>query len=151
MAHLAPIRNSHIPIRGLLRTWPHITATVTPRMRDCARSRMSLMNVQLFNACIILPLPLILFAWCERNRKPIEFSILTLSAVLLNLSAIRSVKLALLGMDYSSRLQTTIAVNMLVAIGLGIHLGIKRRWIATVAALTLAFAWLLVAAVNAAV
>jgi hypothetical protein len=112
---------------------------------------MSLMNVELFNACIILLLLLMLFAWCERNRKPIEFSILTLSAVLQNLSAIRSVKLALLGGDYSFRLSATTEVNLLIAIVLGIYLGIKRRWIAAVAALTLAFAWLLVAVVNSAV
>jgi hypothetical protein len=100
---------------------------------------------------MILPLPLLLIAWYESNRKPIELSILTFSAVLLNLADVRSVKLALFGADYSSRLFATIEVNMLVAIVLGINLGIMRRWIAAVAALILAFAWFLVAAVNSAV
>jgi hypothetical protein len=123
---------------------------VTPRLRkDCLG--IVLINLQLFNAGMILPLPLLLIAWYESNRKPIELSILTFSAVLLNLADVRSVKLALFGADYSSRLFATIEVNMLVAIVLGINLGIMRRWIAAVAALILAFAWFLVAAVNSAV
>jgi hypothetical protein len=123
---------------------------VTPRLRkECLG--IVLLNVQIFNACMILPVPLLLIAWYESNRNPLELSILTLSAVLLNLADVRSVKLALVGADYSSRLFATIEVNMLVAIVLGIYLGIMRRWIAAVAALILAFAWLLVAAVNSAV
>jgi hypothetical protein len=80
----------------------------------------------LFYACWGLPLPLLLIAWSRRNRKPIELSVLTLSAVLLNVAAIRDVKLALLGTDYSSRLYTTIAFNLVIAIVLAITLGIKR-------------------------
>jgi hypothetical protein len=105
----------------------------------------------LFYACWGLPLPLLLIAWSRRSRKPIELSLLTLSAVLLNVGAIRAVKLALFGTDYSSRLYATIAVNLIVAIVLAITLGIGRRWIATAAALILAFAWLLVWAVNSVV
>ena len=112
---------------------------------------MVMIDLLLFNACMIVPLPLLLIAWSEGNRRPVEFSILTLSAILLNSTAIRSVQLVLLGTDYSSRLSTTIGVNMLVTIVLGIYLGIKRRWIASAAALILAFAWLLVAAVSSAV
>jgi hypothetical protein len=107
--------------------------------------------VVLFYACWGLPLPLLLIAWSRRDRRPTELSVLTLSAVLLNVAAIRVVKLTLLGADYSSRLYTTIAVNLIIAIILAITLGIKRRWIATAAALILAFAWLLVGAVNSVV
>jgi hypothetical protein len=105
----------------------------------------------LFYACWGLPLPLLLIAWSRRSRNPIELSVLTLSDFLLNVAAIRPVKLALLGPDYSDRLYTTIEVNLIIAIALGIILGIKRRWIATAAALILGFAWLLVGAVNSAV
>jgi hypothetical protein len=105
----------------------------------------------LFYASWILPLPLLLIAWSRSNKKPVEFSILTLSAILLDLAAIRSVRLVLLGKDYSSRVYGTIEVNLLVAIVLCIYLGIKRRWIAAVAALILAVAWLLVGAINSAV
>jgi uncharacterized membrane protein YczE len=41
-------------------------------------------------------------------------------------------------------------VNLLIAIILGIFLGIKRSWIAAIAALTLALAWFLLGAVNSA-
>jgi hypothetical protein len=79
---------------------------------------------------------------------PIEFSILTLSAVLFLSAAVRSLKLILLGVDYSDRLFTTIGVNIFIAIALGLYLGIKHRWLATAAAGILAFGWLLVWAIN---
>jgi len=104
---------------------------------------MILMNLPQFNAWMILPLPLLLIAWYESNRKPIELFILTLSAVLLTSANVRSVNLDLLGTDYSSRLFLTIEINMLVAIVLGIYSGIMRRWIAAMAALVLAIAWFL--------
>ena len=110
-----------------------------------------LINAQLFNACMILPLPLLVIAWHESERKSIQLSILTLSAVLLNSANVRGVKLALLGADYTSRLFATVEIDMLVAIGLGIYLAIVGRWIAAIAALLLGFAWFLAAAVNFAV
>ena len=123
---------------------------VTPRLRkECLG--IVLINVQIFDACMILPVPLLLIAWYETNRKPLELSILTLSAVLLNSANVPAVKLALLGADYTSRLFATVEIDMLVAIGLGIYLAIMRRWIAAIAALLLGFAWFLAAAVNFAV
>jgi hypothetical protein len=106
-----------------------------------------LINPQLFNAFMILPLPLLLIAWYESERKSIQLSILTLSAVLLNSANVSGGKLALLGADYTSRRFATVEIDMLVAIGLGIYLAIMGRWIAAIAALLLGFAWFL-AAVN---
>ena len=100
---------------------------------------------------MILPLPLLLIAWHESERKSIQLSILTLSAVLLNSANVPAVKLALLGADYTSRLFATVEIDMLVAIGLGIYLTIMRRWIAAIAALLLGFAWFLAAVGNFAV
>jgi hypothetical protein len=110
-----------------------------------------LINPQLFNAFMILPLPLLLIAWYESERKSIQLSILTLSAVLLNSANVSGVKLALLGADYTSRRFATVEIDMLVAIGLGIYLAIIGRWIAAIAALLLGFAWFLAAVVNVAV
>jgi hypothetical protein len=97
---------------------------------------------------MILPLPLLLIAWYESEKKSIQLSILTLSAVLLNSANVPAVKLALLGADYTSRLFATVEIDMLVAIGLGIYLAIMRRWIAAIAALSLGFAWFLAAVGN---
>lgn len=99
----------------------------------------------------LAPLPLLVFAWCKTNRLPIAFSLLTLSAFLFLSAAIRNVKLVLLGGDYSNRLFATIGINILLAIILAIYVGIKRRWIATVAALILALGWLAMGAINIAV
>jgi len=76
---------------------------------------------------------------------------LTLSAVLFLSAAVRSLKLALLGTDYSDRLFATIGVNLLAAIALAIFLGTKRRLFAAIAAAILAFGWLLMGAINTAV
>jgi len=110
-----------------------------------------LINPQLFNACMILPLLLLLIAWYESERKWIQLSILTLSAVLLNSANVPGVKLALLGADYTSRRFATVEIDMLVAIGLGIYSAIMGRWIAAIAAFILGFAWFLAAVVNFAV
>ena len=64
---------------------------------------------------------------------------------------IRDVKLILLGNDYSQGLFTAIEVNVLVAVVLGLYLGIRRRWSASLAALLLAVGWLLMGAINSAV
>jgi hypothetical protein len=85
-------------------------------------------------ASLALPLPLLAIAWTRNNRKPIEFSILTLDAVLLFSATVRSLKLTLLGIDYSNRFFTTIGVNMLAALVLCIYLGVKRRAFAALAA-----------------
>jgi hypothetical protein len=102
-------------------------------------------------ASLILPLPLLVIAWSRSDSQPIELSILTLSTVLFLSALVRSLKLALLGTDYSSRLFTTIGINMLVAFILGVYLGVKRRWLAAVAAVILALGWLLMGAINSAV
>jgi len=112
---------------------------------------MSLIFTLIYWCCLIFPLPLVAIAWSKSNRLPIEFSVLTLSTALFLSAAIRGLKLALLGSDYSHRLLTTIEVNILVAIALGIYLGIKRRWIAAIAAVILAFGWLLLGGINSVV
>ena len=101
-------------------------------------------------ACF-LPLPLIAVEWSRTNRRPIELSILTLSAVLLLTAFVRNLKLTFLGGDYSDRLYTTIGANLLVALGLGFYLAIKRRWLAAFAAIVLAFGWLVVGSINSVV
>ena len=107
--------------------------------------------IYLIYTCLLCPLPLLAIAWSRSTRLPIEFSILSLSAVLFLAAAIRTLKLTLLGGDYSNRLYTTIGFNMLVAVTLGLYLGIKRRWIAAIAAVVLALGWLLMWAINSVV
>jgi hypothetical protein len=92
-----------------------------------------------------------MIAWSGRDRKPIEYSILTLSAVLLLSCALRSAKLTFLGNDLSNHLYTTMGVNLLGEAILGVHLGMKRRWIAADAAIIIALGWLLVGAINSVV
>jgi hypothetical protein len=129
---------------------PSITAVYSlETAQDCLG--IVLINPQLFDACMILPLPLLLSAWYESERKSIQLSILTLSAVLLNSANVPGVKLALLGADYTSRRFATVEIDVLVAIGLGIYLAIMGRWIAALAALLLGFAWFLAGLVNFAV
>jgi hypothetical protein len=101
-------------------------------------------------ACF-LPLPLLAIAWSRTNRRPIELSILTFSAVLVLTAFVRSLKLTFLGGDYSDRLYTTIGVNLFVAVGLGFYLGIKGRWFAVFAAIVLAFGWFVVWSINSVV
>jgi hypothetical protein len=101
-------------------------------------------------AWVLSPLALLAFAW-SRSDKPIELSVLALSALLFFSAAIRDLKLVLLGSDYSHRLFTTIEVNVLVAIVLGLYLGIKRRWIASIAAVILALGWFLAGVANSVV
>jgi hypothetical protein len=105
----------------------------------------------LLHACVIFPLPLLMIAWSGRDRKPIEYSILTLSAALLVLCALRSAKLTFLGNDLSNHLYTTMGVNLLGEAILGVHLGMKHRWIAADAAIIIALGWLLVGAINSVV
>ncbi len=102
-------------------------------------------------AGLILPLPLLAIAWNRSDRRPIEYAFSTLSAVLFLSAAVRSLKLALLGTDYSDRLFATIGINLLAAITLSIYLGTKGRWFAAIAAAILAIGWLLMGAINTAV
>jgi hypothetical protein len=102
-------------------------------------------------ACLLFPLPLLAIAWSKSNRLPFEFSVLTLSGILFLSVTIRSLKLTLLGSDYSHRLFTTIGVNLLIAIILGIYLWVKERWPAAIAAIILAFGWFSVWLINSVV
>jgi hypothetical protein len=81
--------------------------------------------------------------WTARDGRPLEFSILTVSAALLVSAIVRNLKILLLGTDYSDRLFTTIFANFVVVIALGLYLGVKRSWLAAVAAALLALGWLL--------
>jgi hypothetical protein len=100
---------------------------------------------------ILMPVPLLIVAWSRKNRRPIELALLTLSALLLLVATVRSLKLALLGSDYSNRLFGTIDVNFLLTLILGIRLSINRMAFAATTAFVLMFAWALMAAINAAV
>jgi len=107
--------------------------------------------IYLIYACLLFPLLLLAIAWSRSNRLPVEFSILSLSAVLFLSGAIRSLKPTLWGRDYSHRVFTTIVFNLLVATVLGLYLAVKRRWFAAIAAVILAFGWLLAWAINSVV
>lgn len=101
--------------------------------------------------CLIFPSLLLGFAWTRGNRRPIEFSALTLSAVLFCSAMIHSAKVVLLGRDYSNRLYGTIGTNLLVVVILGFYLGFTGRRAAAVAALILAVGWFLMAGINSVV
>jgi hypothetical protein len=107
--------------------------------------------IYLIYACEILPLLLLAIEWSRSTGQPIELSILTLSAVLYLAADVRTLKLTLLGGDYSNRLFIAIGINMLVAIALGGYIGSKGRWLAMVAGAILAVGWLLMWAINTAV
>jgi hypothetical protein len=92
-----------------------------------------------------------MIAWSGRDRKPIEYSILTLTTVLLLSCAIRSAKVTFLGNDLSNHLYAMIGVNLLGAVILGVQLGMKGRRIAAAAAVIIAMGWLLVRAMNSVV
>jgi hypothetical protein len=103
------------------------------------------------DACLILPLLLVGFAWRRDKREKSTFIVLALSAILLLASAVRDVKVTLLGPDWSNRLYMTIGINMLVAVILSLYLGITRRWVAAFAAIMLALDWLYLGAINSVV
>ena len=110
---------------------------------------MGTLLVFIVYVCLIFPLLLTAIAWSKRDRRPIEYSILTVSAAALILSAsVRSLKIFLLGTDYSDRLFTTVFVNFVLALALALYLGVKRRWLAAVAAAFLALGWLLLGGIN---
>jgi len=75
----------------------------------------------------------------------------TVSALLLLLAVERHLKVLLLGPDYANRLYITIWVNLLVAIVSTVYFGMKRKWIALLAALILALDWGIMGAINSVV
>src|SRR6202795_4461266 len=105
----------------------------------------------LLHACVIFPLPLLMIAWSGRDRKPIEYSILPLTTVLLLSCAIRSAKVTFLGNDLRTHLYAVIGGNLLGAVSVGVHLGMKGRRIAAAAAVMIALGWLLGRAMNSVV
>jgi hypothetical protein len=100
---------------------------------------------------VFLPLPLLAIAWNKTRTPLIDLTFLTVSSILLVSSVNHSVKWLLLGPDYSNRLFVTIGLNLLVAAGIGIHMAIKRRWIAVIVAIILALDWMAVASINSVV
>jgi len=89
-----------------------------------------------------------MIAWSGRDRRPIEYSILTLMTVLLLSCATRSAKVTFLDNNLSNHLYAMIGVNLLGAVILGVHLGMKGRRIAAAAAVIIALGWVLVRAMN---
>jgi hypothetical protein len=100
---------------------------------------------------LILPLPVLAVAWAKHRRPIMGLLILSGSAVLLISSASRTVKLAVLGPDYSNRLFITIGLNLAAAVILGFISTIRRRPIAAIAAFVLTLGWLYMWAVNSVV
>src|SRR5215470_6576503 len=101
---------------------------------------------------IVLPTLLFTLAWRKYfQREPRTLLVPTLSAVLLLLAVVRDLKWSLLGPDYSNRLYVTIGLNMLLAVVATVYFGVRKRWIAALAALILALDWLYMGAVNSVV
>jgi len=96
-----------------------------------------------FWAAVMLSVPLLIaFAWHRKDRLSIELAVVTVDVVLLYSLLSPKIKLILLGPDYSSRLFTTIEINVLVTLILAVYFGTRRRWIAGVASGLLALLWL---------
>jgi preprotein translocase subunit SecF len=100
---------------------------------------------------LFLPLLLLAFVWNKVRTPQITLIILTISSLLLISSSNRTAKWIVLGPDYSNRLFTTIGLNLLLAVGIGIYMVIKRRWDAGAAAIVLALAWFIVWSINSVV
>lgn len=98
-----------------------------------------------------LPLLLLAVAWSRAKAQYVPLTLLTLSAILLLSSGVRSVKLLLLGANYSHRLYTTLELNFFLAVILGLYMAIRKRWVATVAAIFLGLAWVYLMVVNSVV
>jgi hypothetical protein len=115
---------------------------------------MTVNRVAIFLIYVSIALPIFLFAAEWRRRYPQSATTLlvpTISAALVVVAGIRNLKLLLLGSDYSQRLFVTIDVNLALAIVAAIYFGMKKRWVAGLAALILAADWLYMASVNSAV
>ncbi len=94
---------------------------------------------------------LLAVAWTKAKAQFGPLAVLTLSAILLLSSGVRSVKLLLLGANYSHRLYTTLELNCFLAVILGLYMAVRKRWVATVAAIFLGLAWIYLMVVNSAV
>jgi hypothetical protein len=113
---------------------------------------MNRLSNLLIDFSIVLPALLFALAWRKNfQREPRTLLVPTLSAVLLLLAVVRDLKWSLLGPDYSDRLYVTIGVNMLLAVVATVYFGVRKRWIAAIAALILALDWLYMGAVNSVV
>jgi hypothetical protein len=100
---------------------------------------------------MVLPLPLLVFAWRKPNRQKIAFVVVGLSAALLLVASVPDARHILLGRNYSHRLHASIEVNMLLAATLGLYLAITRRWLAAIAAAMLLWVWFWVDVMNSVV
>ncbi|HKV48780.1 MAG TPA: hypothetical protein VJN69_11875 [Candidatus Acidoferrales bacterium] len=108
----------------------------------------SILPLFLFWVIAFSPVVLAAFAWARKDRLPIELTLLTLDIVFLYSVLHGRAKLILLGPDYSSRLFTTIEINILIAVILGVYFGIRRRWISATASGMLAFVWITILSIN---
>ena len=91
-------------------------------------------------------------AWRKHYQYGLRTLLLpTLSALLLLLAVVPNAKLLLLGSDYSHRLYVTIELNILLAVVAAVYFGVRKRWIAVLAAVILALDWLYMGAVNSVV
>lgn len=75
----------------------------------------------------------------------------TVSALLLLLAVVPNAKVLFLGSDYSRRLYVTIDLNILLAVVAAVYFGVRKGWIAALAAVILALDWLYMGAVNSVV
>ena len=108
--------------------------------------------VYVIYGCVALPLFLFGVAWRRHDpHRTMTLLVPTGSACLLLSAVVRSLKVTLLGSDYSHRLYTTIEVNIVVAIVTAIYFGATKRWIAGLAAIILAAGWLYMGEVNSVV
>ena len=115
------------------------------------------MPVNRFSILLIyvwIVLPVLLFGWAWRKYHSHAYRTLllpTLSAGLLLSGVVRDLKLWLLGPDYSHRLYVTIELNLILAVVTAVYFGVRKRWIAALAALVLALDWLYMGSINSVV
>ena len=115
---------------------------------------MPVNRFSIFLIYVWIALPVLLFGldWRKHYQHGIRTLLLpTLSALLLLLAVARNLKVWLLGPDYSHRLYATIELNLLLAVLAGVYFVVRKRWIATLAAVILALDWLYMGAVNSVV
>jgi hypothetical protein len=101
-------------------------------------------------ALIVLPLPLLALAWTKNRRPLLPLLILSASAVLLASSGARSVKLLLLGPDYSNRLFIAVGLNILLSLGFTIYAAVKGSFVA-IAGMILTLGWVYTLLINSVV
>jgi hypothetical protein len=96
--------------------------------------------------------PLLLLIDGRKHKgKQIAQTVLLVSCGILIASVWHDARWVLLGPDYSRRLYSEIAVNLLLSLLCGLYLGIKKRFIGGVAGVMLSGAWLYLGAVNSVV